>query len=270
MPTFRITLAYDGTDFVGWQRQAAGRSIQALLEEALYDLAGRTVTVTGAGRTDAGVHASGQVAGFVLERAIGPDGLRRALNARLPPTVRVVDAAEAPPDFHARFGAQTKTYCYRIWNGEIVSPFDHRYVWHVAAPLDVEAMDAAARLLEGRHDFAAFRAAGSATRSTERDLFTSRVTRSAELGAPGAVSRAGRWPDARLILVEVAGNGFLRHMVRNIVGTLVEVGRGRRPVAWVADVLASRDRAEAGPTAPASGLFLAAVEYGPPALAAEP
>src|SRR5712692_7625859 len=175
MPTFKITLAYDGTGFVGWQRQASGPSIQGLLEDALRELDERAVTVIGAGRTDAGVHALGQVAGFALERAMAPEVVVRALNARLPETIRVLTATEAPAAFHARFNARKKTYRYRIWCGEVMSPFERAYAWHVIGPLDVEQMAAAARLIEGRHDFAAFQGAGSATRTTEREVFSSSV-----------------------------------------------------------------------------------------------
>ena len=311
MPTFKIILAYDGTPFVGWQRQASGTSVQGLLEDALRELDERDVAVTGAGRTDAGVHALGQVAGFSLERAIAPDALVRAINARLPGAVRVLSAVEASPTFHARFEARTKIYCYRIWNGDVMSPFERAYAWHVPGSIALEPMRAAARVLEGRHDFAAFQAAGSETLTTTRVVFSSRIvaglkpcatavdqrgaglppsheaSASAEASADssvafgeaesanrrslaGATSAAaalgwlggdGQTCAGRLIVYEIAGSGFLRHMVRNIVGTLVEIGCGRRPVEWVSEVLASRDRARAGRTAPPEGLVLVAVEY---------
>ena len=254
MPIFKLTIAYDGTGFVGWQRQASGTSIQGLLEDALGELDGRPVEVAGAGRTDAGVHALGQVASVSLERTMDPPTLMRAVNARLPPSVRIVDAVAAPPAFHARFDARSKIYRYRIWNHGVMSPFERAYAWHVPARLDVVAMSAAARRLEGRHDFAAFQAAGADTRTTEREVFSSRVCGGAASESHG---RAGG-----LITYDIAGDGFLRHMVRAIVGTLVEVGRGRRSVDWVGDVLRSRDRAAAGPTAPAEGLFLVSLEYG--------
>ncbi len=251
MPTFKITLAYDGTDFIGWQRQASGRSIQGLLEDAFRELDGRDVAVMGAGRTDAGVHALGQVAGVTLRRAIDADGLVRAVNARLPEAVRAVEASEVAETFHARFQARAKTYRYRIWNAEVLSPFERHYAWHIPAPrLDVDAMAAAALLFEGRHDLAAMQAAGSDVQTTERVVFASRV-------ADGVKEPR----DMALIAYEISGNGFLRHMVRTIMGTLVEVGRGRYPVEWVSAVLASKDRARAGPTAPAHGLFLVRVEY---------
>jgi tRNA pseudouridine38-40 synthase len=290
----KLTLAYDGTSFVGWQRQANGVSIQQLVEGALEPVEGRPVAVIGAGRTDAGVHALGQVATVPLTASIDTDALARALNARLPDDVRVLDVAEAPPEFHARFSARAKRYRYRIVNAPVQSPFERRYAWHVPQPLDLDAMRRAAGGLVGRHDFAAFQAAGSAVASTERTLFNVECREAPlhfsapvgphphSLALGGAASprfpaapRAGRRPvssadspasrgramQARLIEIEIRGDGFLRHMVRNIGGTLVEVGHGRRSPESVADTLASRDRSRAGPTAPAHGLFLVDVEY---------
>ncbi len=257
--TFRLTIAYDGGGYAGWQRQRSGTSIQELLENALEGLDGRPVPVLGAGRTDAGVHALGQQASVSIERAIDEGTLVRAVNARLPPAIRVLSAVEVRGDFHARFGARSKSYRYRVWNHEVLSPFERGYVWHVPSPvLDREAMAAAAALLDGRHDFAAFQAAGSGTSSTERVVYSSRVRTSADAGARTDDAAGSGGP---LILYEIRGSGFLRHMVRNIVGTLVEIGRGRHPAGWVTEVLASKDRARAGPTAPPEGLFLVDVEY---------
>jgi tRNA pseudouridine38-40 synthase len=283
MSTFKITVAYDGTDYVGWQRQANGLSIQAVIENALRELDGRDVALAGAGRTDAGVHALGQVAAFTLHRQLAADSVRRALNARLPNAIRVLSAEEAPADFHPRFSATTKTYRYRIWTGEVISPFEHRYAWHLRDPLDVGAMSAAARLVEGTHDFAAFQAAGSDVATTAREIFVSRISdcgsRSTDCGfliadcgygskstigdqsAIGPQSEFGN-PQSALLVYEVTGDGFLRHMVRTIVGTLVEIGRGRQPVEWIGRLLVMRDRTLAGPTAPAAGLFLVRVDYG--------
>jgi len=170
------------------------------------------------------------------------------MDARLPAAVRVVAAERTSDRFHARFAARSKTYRYRIWNAAVLDPFERAYTWHVAGDLAVHDMDAAARLLEGTHDFAAFQAGGGSAHSTERELTRSRVAR-----------------QGSLVAYEVDGNGFLRHMVRNIVGSLVEVGRGRHSVEWLGDVLASRSRAAAGPTAPPEGLFLASVSYAPEA-----
>ena len=247
MPHFKITVAYDGASFVGWQRQAEGTSIQGLIEGALKELDGRDVAVTGAGRTDAGVHAFGQVASFALVRDdITPEAIVRSLNAKLPQDIRIRAAEPVPETFHARFSAKSKRYRYRLWNADVLNPFERAYVWHVPGALDVLAMAEAARLVEGRHDFAAFQTVGGATGPTERLITLSTLTAD----------------DAGLITYEVEGDGFLRHMVRAIVGTLTEVGRGRRPPEWMRDVIASRDRAQAGRTAPAHGLFLVRVDYG--------
>jgi len=247
MRTLKLTLAYDGTGLVGWQRQAEGISIQGLLEDALAPIEHAPVAVHGAGRTDAGVHALGQVASVVLHASHPAAVLQRALNAVLPPAVRVLDVVDAPPDFHARFSALAKTYEYRIVNAPFVSPFLHRYVWHVPGSLDVDAMRAAASALAGTHDFAAFQAAGSVVSRTTRTIH--RI----DLDAGG---RAGR-----PLAIRIGGDGFLRHMVRNIVGTLVEMGAGRRGPERMAAILASRDRARAGSTAPAQGLYLVEVRY---------
>jgi tRNA pseudouridine38-40 synthase len=246
MPRYRLLVAYEGTEFVGWQRQAAGTSIQALLEDALSKFEEGPVTVLGAGRTDAGVHALGQVAACTLTRAFAPDVIVRALNVRLPPSVRVLRADEVADDFHPQFAAKSKTYRYRIWNADVLDPFERLFAWHVYGPLDVDAMNEAARMLEGTHDFAAFQGTGSEVKTTERTVYESAIARSAI---------------ANLITYEVTGNGFLRHMVRAIVGTLVEIGRGRRSPAWMRDVLESRNRSAAGATAPAAGLFLVRVDY---------
>ena len=267
MPTFKITLAYDGTSYVGWQRQATGTSVQGLIEDALRELDGRDVVLHGAGRTDAGVHALGQVASCALDRAVEADVLLRALNARLPADVRVVSAETVASDFHARFTATAKTYRYRIYNGDVMSPFERRYAWHVFGALDVAAMDAAARSLEGRHDFSAFQTAARTTRTTERTIMQSRVTRmklfTEDTRAQTGFARVpGILRGGDLIVYEITGDGFLRHMVRAIVGTLVDIGRGRRPSEAMREVLASRDRGRAGATAPAGGLFLVGVEYG--------
>jgi len=246
LPSFKITVAYDGGPFVGWQRQAAGTSVQGLIEEALADLDGCDVTVHGAGRTDAGVHAMGQVASFALERDITPDVVLRALNSKLPDEVRILSADAVPASFHARFNATSKTYRYRIWHADVLNPFERAHAWHIFGPLDTTAMAEAARLVEGRHDFAAFQTVGGTTGSTERVVTTSTLS----------THRDG------LVTYDITGSGFLRHMVRAIAGTLVEVGRGRQRPAWMREVIASRNRAQAGESAPAHGLFLVRVDYG--------
>src|SRR5258708_30819542 len=254
MTTYKVTLAYDGADFVGWQRQASGVSIQGLLEDALREIDGRDVTVTGAGRTDAGVHALGQVAAFTFERTISVDAVARALNAKLPPAVRIVAAEDAPASFHPRFDARDKTYRYRICSTDVLSPFERRYAWHVPGALDVEAMSEAARAVEGTHDFAAFQSTGSNAKTTVRTITSSRIESSIQSALPD--------PHSAMFSYEVTGDGFLRHMVRAIVGSLVEVGRGRRAPSWIGEVISSRDRASAGPTAPPGGLFLVPGTYG--------
>ena len=244
MRTLRLTVAYDGTPFIGWQRQAQGVSIQGLLEDALAAIEGAPVAVHGAGRTDAGVHALAQVASVTLAAAIEAATLARALNAVLPPEVRVTGVDEAPPGFHARFSATGKVYEYRIANGRIVSPFEHRYVWHVPQPLDVAALRAASAPLVGQHDFSAFQGAGTEVHTAVRTVH------SLDWRADGSS-----------ITMRVAGDGFLRHMVRTIAGTIVDVGLGRRRVDEIPRILASRDRSAAGATAPAKGLFLVSVMY---------
>ena len=247
MRTLKLTIQYDGTGYVGWQRQPNGTSIQALLEDALAPIEGAAVTVHGAGRTDSGVHALGQVASVALASPLEPPAMARALNAVLPPDVRVLGIDEADADFHARFSARAKTYEYRIINAPLVSAFLHRYVWHVPQPLDLESMRTAAGPLVGRHDFAGFQAAGSDVATTERTILDFEV-------------EDGGGYDLPLVL-RITGDGFLRHMVRNIVGTLVEVGTGRWDPWRLLAILDSRERAQAGPTAPPRGLFLTQVTY---------
>jgi tRNA pseudouridine38-40 synthase len=251
VPHFKITLAYDGTDYIGWQRQATGTSIQGLLEDALCAFGDGDIAVSGAGRTDAGVHALAQVASCALVRAIAPDTLVRALNAKLPDAVRVMAAEEVPASFHARFDARGKTYRYRIWTGDVLPPFERRYAWHVPGGLDVDAMQQAAALIAGRHDFAAFQSAGSDVATTTRHVSASTLI-----------------ADGALLVYETIADGFLRHMVRAIAGSLVEVGRGQHAPDWISRVLEARERSAAGRTAPAHGLFLVRVHYAD-ALAAE-
>ncbi|MBM3770974.1 MAG: tRNA pseudouridine(38-40) synthase TruA [Acidimicrobiia bacterium] len=259
MASFRLTLAYDGTGLVGWQRQASGTSVQALVEDALATIDGRAVAVASAGRTDAGVHALGQVASFTLTRDFDAATLVRALNFHLPPSVRVLEAAEAAPDFHARFSARWKTYRYQIWTDGPLPPLVRAYAWHVPGPLDVDAMDRAARLLEGTHDFAAFQSGGTDVPDTVRQLQSSRAT--AVPTEAGGFLRGLPASAGRLVVYEVCGSGFLRHMVRSIAGTLVEIGLGRAAAMSMGGVLESRDRARAGRTAPAEGLVLVSVSY---------
>ncbi len=256
--TLKLTIAYDGTDFAGWQRQATERTVQATIEDALVPIEGRRVVITGGGRTDAGVHATGQVASLSLGATIPRDELQRALNARLPEDVRILAIDEAPEGFNAQFAAKRKTYHYWIWSAGILPPQLRRYVWHVRQPLAVDAMDAAAAMLIGTHDFSAFQASGSDVTSTVREVAESRIT-GLKPGPPifGPASASG----GGLICYEITGTGFLRHMVRTIVGTLVDVGRGRRAVEDLHAILVSRERSRAGATAPPHGLVLWTIGY---------
>lgn len=257
MRTFKLTVAYDGTDFSGFQRQLNARSVQAELEAALAAIEGKPVTVAGAGRTDAGVHALGQVASFKLSSDIPENDLFRALNAKLPEDVRVLSAELAAPGFNARFSARSKTYRYRISNTRVMSPFQRRFAWHVSRGLDLAAMRAASGELLGEHDFSCFQAKGARERPgrTVKVRTTTRVVTRSEWIEESSP------PGGRLLIYEIAGSGFLKYMVRTIVGTLVEVGDGRRTASSVRDLLHSRNRAGAGPTAPPSGLYLVRVDY---------
>ena len=246
MPNFRFVLEYDGGGFEGWQAQAPGhRTVQGELEAALGRITGSRCAVIGAGRTDAGVHAEGQVASARCETRLAADELRRALNAVLPRDLAVLALETAPDAFHARRDARAKLYRYAVWNGAVRSPLRERTHHRVALPLDLEAMRAAARPLVGTHDFAAFQAAGSRVATTVRTL--------RRLDIEGCVGGE--------VLFFVEGTGFLRHMVRNLVGTLLEAGRGRRDPAGMPALLAGRERARAGPTAPAQGLTLVRIDY---------
>ena len=255
MRTLKLTVAYDGTRLVGWQRQAEGESVQGLLEDALSRFEGGPVTVHGAGRTDAGVHALGQVASVQLACGHDTGALARALNAQLPPDVRVLSIDEVASEFHARFSARCKTYRYLLCRAPITNPFERAFAWHVPEPLDLDAMRQGASALVGTHDFAAFQSAGTDTHGSVRTVFRSDLLTSAEptLLRPSVT--------APLLAYEICGDGFLRHMVRAIVGTLVEIGRGRRDADTIDALLRSRRRADAGATAPAQGLFLVRVDY---------
>jgi tRNA pseudouridine38-40 synthase len=246
MPNFRLELEYDGSDFEGWQVQTADRrTVQGALETAIARVTGQSLRVIGASRTDAGVHAEGQVVSVKIETALNAEALQRALNGTLPADVAVVTAQFAPDDFHARYSARGKLYCYRIWNGAAPSPLRAWRAYSFPRALDVSAMSKAAELFVGRHDFAALQAAGSEVESTVRTLSRLEI----EYRAPGE------------ILFWVEGDGFLRHMVRNLVGTLLEVGTGRRPVESMTELLAGGDRRRAGPKVPAAGLTLLRVDY---------
>ena len=240
-----LVLAYDGTDFHGWQRQPGLRTVQGELEKALTQLTGATPNCNASGRTDAGVHAIGQVVNFQTESRHEPATFVKALNALMPPDVRVREAREAPPDFHATLSAVSKRYRYVIDNGRVAAdPFTLRYAWHVYLPLDVAAMQQAGRALVGTHDFRSFETEWPNRKTSVRTITDLAVER-----------------DGDRVRVEVEADGFLYNMVRAIAGTLMLVGTGKRPEAWVGDVLEAQTRVEAGPTAPPQGLFLLHVRY---------
>ena len=240
MRRFKITLAYDGGSFHGWQVQPGLPTIQGTLEAILSGMEGAPVHVAGSGRTDAGVHALAQVAAFSIENPIPAENLHRAINRLLPPAIRILSVEEAPPEFHPRFDAKAKTYEYRIIRGAVCQPFEWAYVHHFPYPLDEPRMHALARVFEGEHDFTAFAASDERDaegKSKVRRIFSSELTRT---------------PDR--LVYRVRGSGFLKHMVRNLVGTLIEAGKGN-----IADL--TRLPARTGPTAPPKGLFLVSVEY---------
>ncbi|HZG54697.1 MAG TPA: tRNA pseudouridine(38-40) synthase TruA [Pyrinomonadaceae bacterium] len=249
---YRLTIQYDGTDFHGWQMQGAGeRTVQGELARVLSLIEGGAVVVQGAGRTDAGVHALGQVASVELRREISGDKLRAAINGNLAPDVRVIEAQPVDPDFHARYSARGKTYRYRLFNARYASPFLVRYAHTDARPLDVARMRECARLFVGTHDWTAFSAA-------QADVQT-RVRTVTRLAVRDAWSDEGR---GRLIEITASAEGFLRYMVRSIAGTLLEVGRGQMDAAQVERAIESGERSLAGATAPAKGLTLVEVHYG--------
>jgi tRNA pseudouridine38-40 synthase len=242
----KLVVEYEGTEYQGWQLQPGDRTVQAVLERALATALREPVRVRGAGRTDAGVHACGQVAAVAVSQ-VPPDldRLRRSLNALTPDDVAVREVTVVDDAFDPRRHARSRLYEYRIWTAPAPSPFWRRWAWHHPHPLDVDAMTAAAPALVGEHDCAAFCAADAdPMRSTVRRVLTSELVR-----------------EGPMLVYRVEANAFLKHMVRNIVGTLVEVGRGDRPTDALATLLAGRDRTKAGATAPPQGLVLVAVRY---------
>ena len=245
--TIALTLSYEGTGFAGWQRQPGERTVQAVVEDALAVIDERPVTAIAAGRTDAGVHALGQVVSAEVRNHLPPDVLVRAINVRLPEDVRVLSATDAPSGFDARRDARAKVYRYTMALGADPGPFVRRVVWHIPQQLNVAAMQEAAAALVGEHDFGAFQAAGGDLRSSVR-----RLSKSVLIDEPGT---------PRYLRYQVTGSGFLRHMVRNIVGTLVDIGKHRWPPEEIAAIVASRSRQRAGPTAPPQGLVLVKVLY---------
>ncbi|MBN2476644.1 MAG: tRNA pseudouridine(38-40) synthase TruA [Pirellulales bacterium] len=278
MRTIKLTLAYDGTDYAGWQAQPDCRTVQETLEAAIERVTGRKVRVLASGRTDAGVHALGQVVGVRLETHLSPAVLRRALNAVLPHDVAVLEASEARDGFHAIRDAVRKRYRYVIHDGPVREVFRRSMCWHYKrGRLNTEAMDRAAAALLGTHDFSSFQTSGAERETTVRTVSHLRVTRSGgwpeDLQPPGEQGRGGepenlgegdqqgRAKGRDWIVAEIEADGFLYNMVRAIAGTLVEVGRGAQGETWPAEVLLAADRKAAGPTAPPQGLFLVRVDY---------
>ena len=247
MRRLRFQVAYDGTDFNGWQIQPGLPTVQGLLEEVISGVEGRHVDVIGSGRTDAGVHALGQVAAVSLSNPIPADNFRRAVNRLLPKSIRISSVTEVPAAFHPRFDAKKKLYRYRIFRDEVCPPFERHFVTHHPYPLNETAMSEAAPLLEGEHDFTAFAASDpsdSPGRSRVRRIFSSLLKR-----------------ENAMLIYEVSGSGFLKHMVRNIVGVLLEVGKGNLDRNDVLARLRSPQGIRPGPSAPPSGLFLVSVDY---------
>ena len=255
---WKLILAYDGTDFYGWQVQPAQITIQGELAAAIERITGERVLPQGSGRTDAGVHARAQVASCELNAPIPPENLHRALNRTLPAAIRVISAERVPSDFHARHSVRAKTYEYRILQARICPPWSARYVYAINSPLDAFRMQQAAALVIGEHDFTSFTA-------TDPDL----SDRSADPFDPDAkagnirtiYSSSFEDEEGELLIYRVRGNGFLHHMVRNLIGTFIDVGRGHIAPEEVTGILAQRSRSAAGATAPARGLFLDSVEY---------
>lgn len=293
--TLKLTLSYDGHEFHGWQVQPGLVTVQGLLAAAIESVTGERLLPQGSGRTDAGVHALAQVASFATCSPIPLRNLQIVLNDRLPPTIRVLRVEEAPADFHARHSARAKTYLYRIYRGDVCPPFLHRYVWHYPYPLDEAAMAEAAKHVAGAHDFTSFAAADPdrarreqlrGDRSAEaesaetpreargnvRTIYESSFTRAADTSCreawlrgneclPAAMERVPGNEASHELIYRVRGDGFLHHMVRNLVGTFLLVGKGTLAASDIGRILAARDRSAAGATAPAAGLCLVSVEY---------
>ena len=274
--TWRLTLAYDGTGFSGWQVQPGEPTIQGELQAALGRVTGESPLPQGSGRTDAGVHALGQVASFKLQARVPAENLQRALNRTLPGAIRIVDARTVESSFHARHSAAAKTYEYRVFREPICPPFLARYVYACPWPMQLGLLQQSARLFEGEHDFLSFAATDLDLAARERaagvgfdlEAEMQKAALAKSIGKQGAVRTifSSTWEtrgsDAgELLVYRVRGNGFLHHMVRNLVGTMLDVGRGYRKVEDIPAILAARARAAAGPTAPAQGLFLHSVEY---------
>ena len=245
LKNFKLTIEYDGSAYHGWQRQASEPTIQAQIEKAIATMTGRKVALAGSGRTDAGVHAYGQVANFLCDTNLTPENFQRGLNSLLPEDIVITACTAVPESFNARFDAQSKIYRYRILNRKLPAAIDRQYAWHVPYKLDLNAMHIAYGHIIGTHDFKAFEGSGSPRAHTTRRVMHAHLTEK----------------DDGYLVFEIEGEGFLRFMVRNIVGTLIDVGRGRITPDDLKQILISKDRNLAGITAPAHGLFLVQVKY---------
>jgi tRNA pseudouridine38-40 synthase len=264
--TLKLTIAYDGSAYSGWQRQANAHSIQAVIEDEIATIVGAPNSLVAAGRTDAGVHAAAQVASITIDHPIGCDELLKALNARLKAgDIRIRAIEETFDRFDARIHAKGKTYRYAIWNGHALNPFIRHVVWHVPYALDLPRMAEAAAVLVGEQDFVAFQGRGSDVKTTVRRVLSAEMVELIlDPDQPVAISPlapASLPRDGRLLRLEISGTGFLRHMVRTIAGTLVDIGRGQLEPSAMRRIITSRDRAEAGQTAPPQGLMLWKVDY---------
>jgi tRNA pseudouridine38-40 synthase len=255
MRHIRLILQYDGTDYSGWQVQKREKTIQSLVENAVYSVTGERVRITGAGRTDAGVHALQQVAVFKTGSGLKAGVLLRALNANLPQDIRVIRISECAKDFHPRFDAKNKTYSYIISGPGAYSVFLRRYSWQIPYKLDCRMMKKAAGDLVGMHDFSCFRASGCSSKHPRRTIYMIKISERSSLDFMGFRFKAP------IIKISIKADAFLRHMARNIIGLLVEVGRGRLSQGMVKEIIDSRDRRKSGPTAPAQGLFLEKINY---------
>jgi len=245
MRNVKLIIAYDGTDYKGWQIQTSEPTIQGIIEEKLGIILNQKTRIAGSGRTDTGVHALNQVAHFKANSKIEPESLKKGLNSLLPPAIVVKELSEVDADFHARYSAKSRVYKYLIWRGDTFSPFYRRFSWQVHYQLDLEEMRKAAGCLVGLHDFASFEGTGSASLTSEREIMRFTIRGCAK-----------GW-----IVTTMEATAFLRHMVRNIMGTLIEVGKGSMTIAEFRDILESKDRSRAGITAPPQGLFLKKVKY---------
>jgi tRNA pseudouridine38-40 synthase len=270
---WKLTVAYDGTDFSGWQIQPGEPTVQGELQAALQRVLGETPLPQGSGRTDAGVHALGQVASFELAASIPAENLQHALNRTLPGSIRILDAQVVPASFHARHSALAKSYEYRVFRERVCPPFLSRYAHACAWPMDLEVLEKAAQVLVGEHDFLSFAATdpdkrardSSIATSEENDDLPATAIASYRVGAIRTIYSSHwslrRTEEGDFLIYRVRGNGFLHHMVRNLVGTMLDIGRGHVALDTLPAILAARARSAAGPTAPACGLFLHSVEY---------